>query len=145
VVIEKEREMRIRQLVWWSALVLLTAAYATPARIQAQSETATQFYQKYLAAFGKATKIEEILPFMAADNRKQAEATPKEERDKMFGLIKILSHTDVKVLKEERAAGKTILSVEGIDGDKKKGTGKVTLVKEGNAWKIGEESWTDKS
>jgi hypothetical protein len=114
--------------------------------LRAQTETATQFYQKYLAAFAKATKVEDILPFMAEKNRKQAEATPKEDREKMFGLLKILAHHDVKVLKEERGAdGSTILSVTGVDDDKKTGTGKVTLIKEGGAWKIGEESWTDKS
>jgi len=124
---------------------IVIAAFVAPATLLAQSETATQFYQKYLTAFEKAKKIEDILPFMAAENRKQAEQTPKDERDKMFGMIKILSHNNVKVLKEERAPdGKTILTVEGIDSDKNKGTGKVTLVKEGNAWKIGEESWSTK-
>jgi hypothetical protein len=138
--------MRIRQLATHAIFTLATAAMLALPAVRAQSETATQFYQKYLAAFAKATKIEDILPFMAEKNRKQAEATPKEDRDKMFGLLKILAHHDVKVLKEERGAdGNTVLSVTGVDDDKKAGTGKVTLVKEGGAWKIGEESWTDKS
>ena len=137
--------MRTRRRPLWFVASLILAVWTLPA-LQAQTETATQFYQRYLAAFAKAKTIEEILPFMAEANRKQAEATPKEDRDKMFGMIKILSHHDVKVLKEERASdGKTILSVEGVDDDKQKGSGKVTLVKEGNAWKIGEESWTSKS
>jgi hypothetical protein len=134
--------MRIRHA---AAIVVAAVLLLAPA-LRAQTETATQFYQKYLAAFAKATKVEDILPFMAEKNRKQAEATPKEDREKMFGLLKILAHHDVKVLKEERGAdGSTILSVTGVDDDKKTGTGKVTLIKEGGAWKIGEESWTDKS
>ena len=134
--------MRIRH----AAGIVVAAVLLLAPTLRAQTETATQFYQKYLAAFTKATKVEDILPFMAEKNRKQAEATPKEDREKMFGLLKILAHHDVKVLKEERAAdGSTILSVTGVDDDKKTGTGKVTLVKEGGAWKIGEESWTDKS
>ena len=148
--------MRLGQLARWSVLTLLVVVPATSARAESQSksqsaapskdQTATQFYQAYLVAFDKATKIEDILPFMAAENRKQAEETPKADRDKMFGLIKLLSHTDVKVLKEEHSAdGKVILTVEGVDSDKAKGTGKVTLVKEGGAWKLGEESWTTKS
>ena len=145
--------MRIGRLVRVSffalaAVAVLGSSYAqaqskqaaAPAKSQAQ--TATQFYQEYLTAFDKAKKIEDILPYMAAENRKHAEATPKDERDKMFGLIKIMSHSNVKVLKEEHAAdGKAILTVEGVDGDKAKGSGKVTIVKEGGAWKIGEESW----
>jgi len=134
--------MRIRH----AAGIVVAAVLLLAPTLRAQTETATQFYQKYLAAFTKATKVEDILPFMAEKNRKQAEATPKEDREKMFGLLKILAHHDVKVLKEERGAdGSTILSVTGVDDDKKTGTGKVTLVKEGGAWKIGEESWTDKS
>jgi hypothetical protein len=134
--------MRIRH----AAGIVVAAVLLLAPTLRAQTETATQFYQKYLAAFAKATKVEDILPFMAEKNRKQAEATPKEDREKMFGLLKILAHHDVKVLKEERGAdGSTILSVTGVDDDKKTGTGKVTLIKEGGAWKIGEESWTDKS
>jgi len=64
----------------------------------------------------------------------------------MFEMIKMFGHTDIKVLKEEKGAdGSTVLSVEGVDSDKKKSTGQVTIVKEGAAWKIGKESWTTKS
>ena len=138
--------MHVRQLARWPMLMVVTVVFVAPAGPQAQAKTATQFYKEYLVAFEKAKTIDDILPFMTAENRKQAEATPKDERDKMFGMIKILSHHDVNVLKEEHSAdGKTILSVEGIDADKAKGTGKVTLVKEGSAWKIAEESGTTKS
>jgi flagellar basal body L-ring protein FlgH len=148
--------MSIGRLVRVSFLALAAVAVLGSSHAQAQSktqpaapaksQTATQFYQEYLTAFDKAKKIEDILPFMAAENRKQAEATPKDERDKMFGLIKMLSHSNVKVLKEEHGAdGKAILTVEGVDDSKAKGNGKVTIVKEGGAWKIGEESWSSKS
>ena len=83
---------------------------------------------------------------MAAENRKQAEATPQAEREKIFEMIKMLGHSDVKVINEEAGAGGvTTLSVEGVDSDKKKSTGTVTLIKEANAWKIQKESWTTKS
>ena len=65
---------------------------------------------------------------------------------KIFGMIKMLGHSDVKVIKEEAGAGGvTTLSVEGVDSDKQKSTGTVTLIKEGTAWKIQKESWTTKS
>jgi hypothetical protein len=137
--------MRIRQLATWSVLALLTIACFAPS-LAAQAKTATQFYQEYVAAFAKAKSIDEILPYMAAENRKQVEATPKAERDKMFELIKMMGHTDIKVVKEEKGAdGSTVLSVEGVDSDKKKSTGQITIVKEGAAWKIGKESWTTKA
>src|SRR4029453_41706 len=142
----KDTERRIRQLATWSILALLTVVFLAPAATKAQGKTAQQFYQEYVAAFAKAKTIDDILPFMAAENRKQAEATPKAERDKMCERIKMFGHTDIKVLKEEKGAdGSTVLSVEGVDSDKKKSTGQVTIVKEGAAWKIGKESWTTKS
>jgi hypothetical protein len=137
--------VHIRQLATWSILALLTVVCLAPAP-HAQAKTAKEFYQEYVAAFAKAKTIEDILAYMAAENRKQAEATPKAERDKMFEMIKLFGHTDIKILKEEKGAdGSTILSVEGIDSDKQKSTGQITIVKEGAAWKIGKESWTTKS
>jgi len=133
--------MRSRQLVRWSvAAGILSFAVAAHAQ---QAKTATQFYLEYRAAFDKATKIEDILPYMAAANRKQAEATPKADRDKMFEMIKMMGTlTEVKILKEEHGAGGgVVLSVEGLDSDKKKATGKVTIVKEDGAWKLGKEEW----
>jgi hypothetical protein len=107
-----------------------------------KAQTATQFYEEYLAAFAKAKKIEDLVPFLSADRRKQVEATPASDRAKMFEMMKMLSATNVKVLKEEPGqGGKTMLTVEGLDSDKKKASGKVTVVKEDGAWKLGEESW----
>jgi len=138
--------MRIRQRVTWTILALLTVVFLAAATTKAQGKTVQQFYQEYVAAFAKAKTIDDILPFMAAENRKQAEATPKAERDKMFEMIKMFGHTDIKVIKEEKGAdGSTVLSVEGVDADKQTSTGQVTIVKEGAAWKIGKESWTTKS
>jgi hypothetical protein len=129
------------------ALVLTCTAWAQAP--QAKAQTATQFYMAYRAAFDKATKIEDILPYMAEKNRKQAEATPKADRDKMFGVIKMMGAlTDLKVTKEEHSPdGGAILSAEGMapslsdDAKKEKQTGKITIVKEGGAWKLGEEDW----
>ena len=112
------------------------------------SQTATQFYMAYRAAFDKATKIEDILPYMAAANRKQAESQPKAERDKMFEMIKMMdTHTKVKVLKEDRQAdGGVVLSVSAYDTDAKQDvSAKVTVVKEDGAWKLQKEAWTSGS
>src|SRR5262245_17915484 len=138
--------MPVRRLAQWSIAAVVMVACAAPSLVQAQNKTGTQFYLEYVAAFAKAKSIEQIFPYMAAENRKQAEATPKAEREKMFEMIKMLGHSDIKVLKEETGAGgTTVLSVEGVDSDKKKSTGTVTLIKEGGAWKIQKESWTTKA
>jgi hypothetical protein len=111
-------------------------------------QTATQFYMAYRAAFDKATKIEDVLPYMKAETRKQVESTPAAERGKMFGLIKIMdTHTKIKVLKEDRQAdGGVVLGVSAFDTDQKKDvSGKVIIVKEGGAWKLGQEEWSSGS
>ncbi len=109
------------------------------------NQTATQFYMAYRAAFDKATKIEDVLPYMCAENRKQVESTPAAERGKMFGMIKMMdTHIKVKVLKEDRQAdGSAVLGVSAYDTDQKKEvSAKVTIVKENGAWKLVKEAWT---
>src|SRR5262249_20775188 len=99
----------------------------------------------YRAAFDKATKIEDLLPYMSAETRKQAESTPKEEREKIFGMIKMLdTHTKIKVTREDRQAdGSVELSVSAYDTEQKKDvSATVKIVKEAGAWKLGKESWT---
>lgn len=131
------------------ALALFVASSAWPQAQPVKAQTATQFYVAYRAAFDKATKIDDLFPYMAAKNVKQAEATPKDDRDKMFGLMKMMGAlTDLKVLKEEHAAdGSIVLTVEGFapsfsdSAKKEKTSGKVTITKEGGAWKLLEENW----
>lgn len=115
---------------------------------QPANQTATQFYMAYRAAFAKATKIEDILPYMSDANRKQAESTPAAERSKMFEMIKMMdTNTKVKVLKEDHQSdGSAVLSVSAYDTDQKKDvSGTVTIVKEAGAWKLQKEAWTSSS
>jgi hypothetical protein len=124
-----------------ASLVLVMAS--SLAHAQKPAQTASEFYMKYRAAFDKAKTIDEILPYMAKENRAQAAATPAADRAKMFEMVKMMNKlTGVKILKEERTADGAMLTVEGIDEDKKKNSGKVSIVKEGGEWKLGKESWS---
>lgn len=106
------------------------------------SQTATQAYLAYRAAFDKATKMEDLIPFQTAAMVKQMMATPVAQRPQMFGMMKMLNTmTGVKVTKETRTATGATLAVEGIDSDKAKQMGTVEMTKEGGAWKIGSESF----
>lgn len=125
----------------FGSLLVGSAATAGPPAKQ----TATQFYMAYRAAFDKATKIDDVLPYMCAERRQQIESTPAAERGKMFGMIKMMdTNTKVKVLKEDsQADGSVVLGVSAYDTDQKKDvTGQVTVVKEGGAWKLSKENWT---
>ena len=129
-----------------SPIVALCATVALCVPVAAQSKTASQFYMDYRTAFDRASKIDDVLPYMSKQRADQVAATPADERAKMFEMIKMFGHTDIKVLKEEKSAdGGVVLSVEGVDSDKKTSTGQITIVKEGAAWKIGKESWSTKA
>ena len=142
--------MRTIKIATWStasALVLTCTAWAQAPQPKAQ--TATQFYMAYRTAFDKATKIDSLFPYMAAKNLKQVQATPAADRDKMFGMMKIMGAlTELKVTKEEHTPdGGALLTAEGLTtslsdaAKKEKQAGKITIVKEGGAWKLGGEDW----
>src|SRR6476659_11095291 len=123
------------------ASLLLVSLVAQPAL--AQTETASQFYMRYRAAFDKAKKIEDLTPFLSKKSLDMVNATPAAERPKFFEMMKMVgSITDVKILKETKTADGALLAVEALGPDKQKTNGKVELVKEGGDWKLGNENWS---
>ena len=134
--------MSRRVLVTMCALSLATLLGSSNASAQTGEQTGTQFYMAYRAAFAKASKVEELFPFMGAAQRAQVEKTPAAERPEMFKMIKAFNaFTNVKVTKETKTATGATLEVEGVSEDKAKATATVELIREGSAWKIGRESW----
>jgi hypothetical protein len=123
-------------LTAFASLVLVATAAA-----QAGNQTATQTYLAYRAAFDKAKTIDEILPFMAAERRKQVESTPAGERAKMFDMVKAFgAMSQVKVAGETKTANGVSLTVTGVGSDKEKMNCTVTMLREANVWKIERES-----
>jgi hypothetical protein len=122
------------------------AAALVAASIAAQTKTASQFYMDYRVAFDKATKIDDVLPYMSKQRVDEVAATPADERAKMFEMVKMMGTlTEVKVLKEAKSGDGATLTVEALDSDKKKTTGTIKVIKEGDAWKIDGESWSSSS
>ena len=71
------------------ALAAVVALSLGAVTAQAQKpQSGTEFYLAYKAAFDKATKIEDIYPFMAASRLAEMKATPAEDRKMMFEMIK---------------------------------------------------------
>jgi hypothetical protein len=133
--------MKVVGLVAVLVGVLLAPSLAPPAA--AQTQTASQFYTAYRAAFDKAKKIEDLFPYMSKKNIDQVNQTKPAERAEMFEMMKMVGAiTDVKVVKETPTAAGVTLDVTAKDPDKKPMTGTVEIVKEGGAWKLsGAESW----
>src|SRR5215207_9365479 len=128
-----------------ASLLAVLVLTATMAQAQPADQSATQFYMNYRAAFQKATKVEEILPFMSKARRAEVEKTPAGERSKMFAFIKEFdTYSQIKVVKETKSANGVTLSAEGIDSEKKKSTATIDVVREDGGWKLGKESWSTK-
>src|SRR5262245_47492806 len=124
-----------------AASLLLVSLVAQP--VLAQTETASQFYMRYRAAFDKAKKIEDLTPFLSKKSLDMVMGTPAVGRGKFFEMMKMMgSITDVKIVKETKTAEGAMLAVEALDPDKKKTTGNVEVVKEGADWKLGNENWS---
>jgi hypothetical protein len=121
---------------------LFAASTLVPAAVAAQADqTATQAYLAYRAVFDKAKTIDELLPFMSAERRKQIESTPAAERAKMFEMVKAFGMmTQVKVGGETKTANGATLAVTGVSSDKAKMNCTITMLRESNAWKVERES-----
>lgn len=134
--------MTTRRAAVLALAVAALALPAMPAAAQKADQTASQFYLAFRAAFDKAKAIEDLLPYLAKKNADQVKATPAAERAQMFQMMKEMGAlTDVKILKEAKSGEGATLTVEGIGPDKKKTTGTIEIVKEGGAWKVGNENW----
>ena len=124
-------------VVWGLALCLLAVV-----AVSAQPKTGTDFYVGYRAAYAKATNMEALFPFISKEMRAKFDATPKDQRQMMFSMMKEIDGiTDVKVVKETPKGDGAVLDVTGIGPDKKPVKGTVNLVKEAGAWKLQVENW----
>ena len=136
--------MNVKRLVARVASVVVVVL-AGVAALGAQAQTASDFYTSYRAAFAKAKAIEQMFPLISKDMRAEIEKTPAAERPKMFEFVKEMSTSmkGVKVVKETKNDAGVMLTVEALDGTSKM-AGQVQIVKEGDAWKMGKESWSSK-
>lgn len=126
-------------------MFLFVVCPALQAQRAPANETGTQFYMRYLAAFTKATKFDDILPFMSAERVKEANAMPAEQRADMLEFVKMMAPTNVKITNEKAAGAGATLTATAVDSDKSPQYGTIDLVKEGGAWKISKESWTNQA
>lgn len=123
------------------------ALAVTPAL--ADSLSPTQAYLKYRTAFATADKVEALQPMFCKKVNEEIDQTPPDMKPQMFGFMKATAPATVQVLSEAvdgdtatlKLSGKTEPSGPNVSEHT---VGKVTLVKEGGAWKIGKEAWDSK-
>lgn len=124
------------------AFGLASTAYAQKAA--ATAKTASEFFVKYHDAMAGAKSVEDIRPFMDADQQKEMDAAPKEEKDMGVKMISSMyaDITNVKVVKETANGNMYTLEVTATQAsDKTPGTGTVEVAKDGAGWRVDSETW----
>ena len=134
-----------------AALLLATAllSAATPAR--AAGDAAKSDQAKVYAAWVKAVKSGDVAAWkkvVPADAPPQLEAQAKEMKKTPKEILEFLGsmspdESTVTGLKVDGT--KATLSITGkTKGEPKPSYGKVQMIQEGGAWKVGQQSWSDK-
>jgi hypothetical protein len=102
----------------------------------AQKSPQAAVYAEYL----KAVQKEDLAALKKLFTKEQAKNLDHPDAKKMVGMVKMMSATDVKVLKVAEKGDTADLSVTGKqDGNAVNGT--VHMAKEGGAWKVQQEEW----
>ena len=123
-------------------LAVASAAYGQKAALTAK--TASEYFVKYHAAMGAAKSIEDLRPFMDADQQKEMDAAPKAEQEMGVKMISSMyaDITGVKVVKETAKGSTYTLDVTATQAsDKQAGTGTVEVSKVGDGWRVDSETW----
>ncbi len=127
-------------------LALLVAAlmlFALPVAAQKAVQTPTQFYMEYRDVWLKAKSIDPIIPYLGKDSRAEIEATPKDKRQMMFEMMKMMGNmTNVKVVKETKQGEGYMLDLTATSPEKKPMKGTAEIMMEGGAMKLKKESWS---
>jgi hypothetical protein len=126
-----------------ATLVVVAVAAGAAQTPTSTYKTAGEYYLAYREAFVKAKTVDELAPWMSKMRRDSIAKETPADRKEMFDMIKTFDdRTNIKVVKESATPTGAELQVEGISAESKsKGTGVITLVKEGTAWRIDRESW----
>lgn len=92
------------------------------------------------ADFLRAIQKEDLPALKKLFTKEQAKNLDDPEAKKMVGMVKLMSPTEIKVLKVVETGDKADLTVTGKQ-DGSVANGVVHMVKEGGAWKVQREEW----
>ena len=130
--------MRIRPTVFLVACGALLAVTLAATQTQGPLDA----YKAYLDAASKATTPEALFPFISKEYKSILQNAPKTEVEKMLKMsIAKDKLTDIVVTNQKVDATKAVLELTAKTGDGRATSGKVTMVKEGGAWKMDEDAW----
>jgi hypothetical protein len=120
----------------------LVALFATAGKSEVQTKASNplEFYKGYLAVLAKAKSLDELLPYYT---RELADGLRKMPTEMQANYLKMNARalTDLKVTKQEIDSSKAVFEMSAKTADGRETTGSATLVKDGGAWKVEDESW----
>ena len=102
----------------------------------AQKSPQAAVYADYLRALQK----EDVGALRKLFSKEQAKNLDDPQAKKMVGMVRMMSPTEIKVLKVVETGDKADLTVTGKQ-DGSVASGVVHMVKEGSAWKVQQEEW----
>jgi hypothetical protein len=121
-------------------LALYLATGAMGVQTQAPAADPLAAYQQYLTVLAKAKTLNELLPHYS---KELAGGLGKMPADMQANYLKMNARTltDLKVTKQTITADKAEFEMTAKTPTGVATTGAATLVKEGGAWKVDDESW----
>ena len=128
------------------AAVPLALAMATTAVAQtaATAKTASEYFLQYHKAMSTAKSIEDLRPYMDAEQQKEMDKSPKAEQEMGVKMISGMyaDFSDLKVVKESAKGSVTTLDLTATHGpEKTEGTGTVEVSKDEAGWHVDSEVW----
>ena len=119
---------------------LYLAILATGLQAQAPNPDPLATYKQYLTVLAKAKTLQELLPFYT---KQLADGLRKMPADMQGNYLKMNARTltDLKVTKQNVTGDKAEFQMTAKTPAGAATTGSATLVKEGGAWKVDDESW----
>ena len=125
------------------ALALL-ALLATAGKFEAQTKASDplEFYKGYLAVLAKVKSLDELVPYYTRELGDGLRKMPEEMRANYLKM-NARALTDLKVTKQQIDSSKAVFEMSAKTADGRETTGSATLVKEGGAWKVGDEAWAE--
>jgi len=113
--------------------------------------TPTQVYLRYVEVLREAEAVEDIMPFSpfpAAQNRRDLEAMPPDQRRQALAFIKGLAPDELEVLGETVTGDQATVAVRGqfpgmLSGEPEANWGDITLVRRAGEWKVSNQAFRD--
>jgi hypothetical protein len=118
----------------------ISLSIVSPGSALSQTAEPLTFYMKYLDVLAKAKTLDDLLPYYTKELREGLAKMPDEMKANYLKMNKRVLK-DLKVTKQQIGADQAVFELTATAASGQPASGKVTMVKEGTAWKIDDDAW----